>query len=464
VAADFASVGQAIAALDARLAGSAAPAAAVTAPATVSAKAPATVQASSPAPAAPPAAAKLGYQQEEVLKGARFNLREVEGSAGALTALVAELQPRAEQMAIDYRRVRVGMNTVEAARRKAGFVQDALNQLPPDGQGVAETAAALAAANAQVAAAAAYLEPLDQALTKLIDPAAWPDLQADLKRLGELTVMYGNPMILQTDRPQAAAVVKEAPAAKQEAARIAQVYLPLVVQQTEDGKRIEGAGNYFLEKQQAFLAAAEQERQSLPQQIRADLAEAGRIADEAVAGQNPLLFTGGVPQAMGFAADKLALYAALDPAGAPALEQEVRDAQASLAQREKSLAELIIQQNPLPPDRYAGTDRDQVVAVAIDAWKHQQADFTVLASRIPSEAWSRETLWTYSNGSWYYVDRSRLQVQLLVADEEDDSLAVIRPVNIWMDHQKGDSLIGTPFHAGDDELQPSDYLQRAKIR
>ena len=146
------------------------------------------------------------------------------------------------------------------------------------------------------------------------------------------------------------------------------------------------------------------------------------------------------------------------------LAKEVEAMQASLDQREKSLAELIIQQNPLPSDRYAGGDRDQVVAVAVDAWKHQQKDFEVLASRIPSEVWSRETLWQYSNGTWYYVDRSRLQVQLLVADEKDDSLAKILPINIWKDHQKGDAMIGTPIFSGDEVLQPSSYLLREKIR
>jgi hypothetical protein len=471
VAAELASVEESIAALDARLAGAGVPPAPEP---EARAPTPAAAPAAPPTTNAPvvalptadtaPTTVKLGYQQEEVLKGARFNLREVEGSAAALTQLVAELQPQTDQMSIDHRKVRSGMNSIEAVRRKAGFAQDALDQLPANGQGVAEATAALAEANGQIDAAAAYLGPLDQALTKLIDPASYPELQADLRRLNELTVMYGNPVILQTDRPQAAAVLTEAGAASEEVARIARLYLPLIEQQTEEGKRIEAAGNYFLEKQRAFLAAAEQEKQTLPQQIRADLAEADGIAAAAVAEQKPLFFTGGIPQLMGFVADKLALYAVLDPAGAPALDKETRDMQASLQQREKSLGALIIQQNPLPQDRYRGADRDQVVAVAVDAWKHQQADFSVLADRIPSEAWSRETMWSYSNGSWYYVDRSRLQVQLIVADEDDDSLAIIRPVNVWMDHQKGDSLIGTPLHAGNEALQPSNYMQRDKIR
>ena len=382
VAAEFATTEQAIAALEARLAGSGAAPPAVAATAQLQARhpnqhtaAPGSARASAPA-SAPAAGVKLGYQQEEMLKGANYNLREVEGFAAALTQLVAELKPQADQMAIDYRQVQTGMNTIETARRKAGFTQDALDKLPPDGAGVAETAQGLATALAEIATAESYLKPLSVALNTSIDPANYPELQADLKRLGELASMYGNPMILQSDRPQAAAVLKEVPAAQAEAERIAKIYQPLMQQQTEDGKRFEGAGNYFQSNLQAFQAAAEQQKQALPQEIRADLAEANRIADTAAADQNPLLYTGGVPQAMGNAGDKLALYAVLDPANAPALEKELQGTQASLKQREKSLGQLIIQQNPLPPDRYTGADREKVVAVAVDAWKGQQAEFT----------------------------------------------------------------------------------------
>jgi hypothetical protein len=421
--------------------------------------------ASTPAPAAAAdAPVKLGYQLEEVLKGAQFNLREVQGNAEALTQLMTELKVVPDQLSIDYRKVNAAMNTLENARRKAGFTQDGLNKLPPNGQGVAETAAELAAANTQLDAAAAWFTPLNQQLTALINPANYPNLATDLKRLNELTVMYGDPMKLQTDRPQAAAVLEQASAAKEEAVRIAQAYMPLMVQQTEEGKRVEGSGNYFLEKLNAFQAAAEQEKQTLPAQIGADLAEADRLAQQAAAEQKPMLFTGGVPQHMAFADEKLALYKVLNPQQAPALEKEVAAMQASMVQREQSLSQLIIQQNPLPPDRYTGPDRAKVVEVATDAWTHQQKDFTVLASRIPSEDWSRETLWTYSNGTWYYVDRSKLQVQLIVADEKNDQQAVILPINIWKDHQKGDSLIGTPLFAGDEKLQPSSYMLRDKIK
>jgi len=480
LAEQFAATEQDIQALDDRIAGKgAAPAAAaatqpatpVTPAASTNAAAPVATPAATPAsaPATVPAAAaptstKLGYQQVEVLKGAQFNLREVQGNAAALTELKAELQPVADQLSINHRQVQNGMTTLENARRKAGFTQDALDKLPPDGEGVAETAAELAAANSELDAAQAYFAPLSEKLTALINPGNYPELNNDLKRLSELAQMYSNTMILQTNRPQAAAVMKQHKAAKDEAARIAQSYMPLMVQQTEEGKRVEGAGNYFLEKLSSFEAAAAQEYLALPAQIRSDLADADRLAQQAVNEQKPAFFSGGIPQAMDFARDRLALYEVLDSKQGKVLEAEVNAKQADLVKREQSLSQLIIQQNPLPPDRYSGGDRQKLVDVAIDAWKHQQKEFDVLASRIPSDAWARETLWTYSNGSWYYVDRSKLQVQLIVADAKNDNQAVILPINIIKDHQKGDSLIGTPLYSGDEKLQPSAYMLKDNVK
>jgi len=460
LAEQFAAIEQNIQQLDDRIAGKSAAAA----PAAAAQVAPQAASQAAPQTAIQEAPVKLGYQMEEVLKGARFNLREVQGNAAALTQLMNELKPAADQLAIDYRKVQTAMNTLENARRKAGFTQDGLNKLPPNGQGVAETAAELSVANAELDATQAYFAPLSQQLNELINPASYPNLATDIKRLSELSAMYYDPMSLQTDRPRAIAVLTQAAAARDEAVRIAQEYAPLMVQQTEEGKRVEGTGNSFLSNLNAYQVAAEQERQSLPAQIRADLAEANRIAQEATAQQKPMFFTGGVPQQMEYAHDKLALYKVLDPKQAPALEKEVSAMEASLEKSEQSLAQLIIQENPLPADRYNGPDRTKVVEVATDAWTYQQKNFRVLASRIPSEDWSRETLWQYSNGTWYYVDRSKLQVQLIVADEKNEKQAVILPINIWKDHQKGNSMIGTPLYSGDEKLQPSSYMLRDKVK
>ena len=407
---------------------------------------------------------KLNYQQVDLLKGSKFNLREVEGNSAALTKLVSELKPVKDPLTIDFRVVRTGLNTIDNARRKSKFVKDGLDKLPSNGEGVSETTSRLQSAVSQVDAANKFLVPLNEKLTALIDPANYPELKQDIKRLRELTTMFGNPQIMQTDLPQAAAVLEQSDAANNEVKRIVKAYMRLIQQKTDEGKTISDVSNYFVKTNLKFRAAAESEKRKLPGKIRAHLAEADDISQDAVRNKKPLFFSGGIPSVMGFAKEKIELYTALDPSDAPKLQKEYDDLQSAIGKRAKSLEALIIQQNQLPPNRYKGDDRDKIIAVAVDAWKYQQPKFTVLESCIPSEQWTRETMWRYSNGTWYFVDRSKLQVQLVIADEKDKSLAVIIPVNIWMNHQKGDTMIGSPLFSGDEKLQPNSYLLRSRIK
>lgn len=419
----------------------------------------------SDAPSEPaPTGTALNYQQKDLLSNAEFHLREVEANAQQLTDALDRLRAVEDRLSIDYREVNGLRGIVENARRKTGFARDAIDQLPADGRGVAEVSQRVVNADAKVSVVADFLAPLHAELQDLINPANYPEFESDRARLRELSVMFNDPMRLQNDREFAAQVLQQSDAAKDECVRIAQKYARLMQQQTEQGKTIEGVGNGFLQNHAEFLAAAEAEKASLPASIAADLAEARRMAEEAAANQQPLWFTGGIPQQMGFAEDKLKLLTALDAAQGAAQRAAVDETRAYLKQQADSLRELIIRQNTMPPDRFKGDDRDKAIETAKSAWSIQQAQYDLLAVAIPSESWSRETKWTYSNGTWYFSDRSRLQVRLIVADHENPELAIDRPVNIWKDHQKGDSMIGTPFRSFDEELQPSDYMLRANVK
>ncbi len=417
------------------------------------------------APPAKPATVRLGYPHADNLKNALFTVRRVEGDAGGLATLRQELSAVTDQLAVPHGRVFQAVATIAETRRQAGFAQDGLAKVPANGEGVAEAKERLAAARATVDSADAYFRPLHEQLAALIDPARYPEFHADLKRLTELARPYSNPAYsLREARTEAAEALAQGEAAKAECIRVARVYERLMQQQTDQGKRIEVAGNNFLSSYQGFLAAAAEAQANLPGEIRKDLAEADRMASDAVTNQKPLWFAGGIPQQMGFVDDKFALYAALDPAGAAALASEVDALKASLSERADSLRELIIRENPLPADLYAGADRESVVAKALEIWKAQEADAQVLAVRIPSEAWSRETKWSYSNGTWYFIDKSKLQVRLIVADANDAELAIDRPINIRMDHQQGDTLSGFPMRSADEVLEPSEYVLRSRLK
>ncbi len=86
----------------------------------------------------------------------------------------------------------------------------------------------------------------------------------------------------------------------------------------------------------------------------------------------------------------------------------------------------------------------------------------MLATRIPSSAWRRETMWRRQGTTWYRIDRSHLQVQLIVG--HDDALAVIRPVDLWIDHQAGDERSAIPMDAPKDPVPPHRLLRRALLK
>ncbi|MEM7627435.1 MAG: hypothetical protein AAF333_17705 [Planctomycetota bacterium] len=407
---------------------------------------------------------KLGYPHADNFKNVQFTFRnKVEAPANQLTKLHAELLPVQDQLTINHRVTAQAVATIAEARRQAGFVQDGLAKIPANGQGVAAAKKQLTAALESIDGSEKYFAPLHAQLMAMIDPAKYPAFNADRKRLQGLSSDYGQDWIFTEDRARAAELYQQRQAAHQEVVRIAGAYQRLMQQQTDMGKTIEAVGNGTIGSLTAFDAKIEEQRKTLPASIREDLAEADKYATEAVQNQKPAWFNGGIPQRMGWAQDKLALLLAIDAENGAAVEKEVAALQASLKQRADSLKELIIRENTLPADNFAGPDRDKAIEVAKSGWAVQQPDAEILAIRIPAEAWKRQAKWTYSNGTWYFSDKSRLQVRLIVADPTNPNLAIDRPVNVIKDHESGDTMIGVPFRSIDEELTPSEYYLRNKI-
>ena len=413
---------------------------------------------------AQPGEVRLGYPHADNFKNAQFTYRnKVEAPANQLTKLYAELQPVADQLTINHRVTGQALATIKEARRQAGFVQQALAPIPANGQGVAAAKAALARSLEEIAGSEQYFEPLHQRLMAMIDPAQFPQFEEDRRRLQGLSSDFSQPWVFTENRTRAAELFAQRQAAQQEVARIATTYQRLMQQQTDMGKTIEAVGNGALSSFAEFDRRIQQERGSLPGSIQQDLAKADEYANDAVQNQKPLWFTGGIPQQMGFAEDKLTLLKVIDPGAAAPVENAFSAMQASLRQRGDALKELIIRENRPPADVFIGADRDQAIQIARSGWAVQQAQAEILSIRIPAQAWRRETKWTYSNGTWYFSDRSHLQVRLIVRDHENAEQAIDRPVNVIKDHQKGDTMIGVPMRSFDEELSPGEYYLVSNI-
>jgi len=417
---------------------------------------------------------KLGYPHADNFKNVLFTYRnKVEAPANQLTKLHAELLPVEDQLLINHRTAAQAVATIAEARRQAGFVTEGLAKIPANGQGVAAAKSNLANSLEQLQGSEDYFAQLHAQLSALVDPANYPKFNEDVQRLRGLGSDYKQDWVFTSDRARAAELYAQRPAAQTELIRIAGQYQRLMQQQTDMGKTIEAVGNGALQSFQAFDAEIESQKTTLPASIREDLAEADRYATEAVQNQKPAWFQGGIPQRMGWAEDKLTLLRVIDPEGSPAMVQEVAAMETSLAQRADSLKELIIRENTVPNDNFFGDDRQKAIDTAADAWSYQEEGFEVLGATIPAEAWERQEKQFFDGklqsdgdvtGTWSKQDRSRLQVQLLIAVKDNPQLAKIIPVNVYKDHMKGDTMIGTPMFAGDEELPPRFFLLRDKIK
>ncbi len=402
-------------------------------------------------PAQPVAAGtRLDYLQEKALSDLRFFIQEVQRRSQPVAQIAAQVQQVADKETLDHRVVQQAMNTIAEARAKVGNANDRVVDLPADGTGVPEAVAALQAEVASLDASERILAPAHATLTALIDPARYPQLDADLERLSEFTRMFGNPQLLQTDRARAAEIVGQANAAHAEATRIATEYLKFINQQTELSKRLGGNVTYFFEKYGAFGEAVATERANLPASMDADFASVEGLVQQAVAERKPAFFTGGIPQQLGWIEDKLALYRAIGGERVAAYDERMAALETSLDEAQAALLEDIIASNRMPQDGYQGAERDRVVQLAKTELAREFPDAEVLAAAIPSQDWKRETLWRNQTGDWYKIDRSKLQVQLVV--KRDDRLAEVRPYNLWKDHLQGDAINVFPFYAADEEL------------
>jgi len=406
---------------------------------------------------------KLNYKQEDLLKNARFHTSDAQGKAEAVAGVASKVQAAENIATLDHRLIQSAVNTITDARGKARNADNALAELPADGRGVPEVAGALAKVKASLDESEKVIAPVHAHLMKLVDPANYPSFQADVKRLSELAGMYRDTTVLEQDRPRAIELIGQGAAVQAEHNRIVKAYASLIIQKTPQGEQLAGTSRHFVEQITNFAQATRQLRETLPADIDQEIAGVNKMADEAVAEQKPAFFNGGIPQRMEWVKDKVALYAALEPEKAKPYQAKVVELAGQLKKKQAQLTGAIIAGNTLPPDNYQGSDREALVKLATDAWLKDQPNAKVLTSRIPSQNWKRENIWRYgSGGEWSQIDRSSLQVQLIV--KHDDKLAVIRPVNLSKNHMQNDQINAYPMDGKDDALEPQRFLPLGKVK
>lgn len=417
------------------------------------------------ASAAPPSTggAKLSSQDEQKLKDAAFYIREVEGAANALDEVVAKVKATADENSLEYQLLASAKATIDKARSRKAFIDERLSALPADGAGVADGMAQSKAVYRRIDDAEATLQPVHERLQRIVDPANNPTLDADVVRIQAFAGMFGDLTLFEIDPLRAASIVLERPAAGSELERITKTYSALLQQDTDASRRLRSVSSYLTERLTAFDRATDDWKVRLPAIVDEDLGKALRMTEEAVADKKPMFFQGGIPQAIETATHRVELLVAIDSAAGAKARAALETTKGTIVARQTELRDLIIDQNPLPPDRYAGGDKPSLIERATAAWDALEPGAKVLAVRFPAQEWKRETMWRNSNSTWYLIDRSRLQAQLIV--RFDDRIAVIRPIDLWIDHVNNDAKSANPMHSGVEEaLQPSSFLLIDKVK
>ncbi len=429
------------------------------APADKPGDAPAPPTEAKPAPADAP---KLHYKQEEQLKNARFHLREAQAAGNAAAQGVAKLD--ADAASVVHADVVRALQSLDRADEKLKLAQGNLDALPaehPQVQPVVGEAKALADT---LGATRSRLVAEEARLGKLAGMGNYPKYDEDFALLQELARRYGNFQATAEQPDTMAQVIREDGAALGEVQRIAKTYLPLVEQKTDAGVKMEKQFNYFQSQRGRFAEQLMAYKATLPGAFEADIAEAMKLAEQGVNEQKPLFFgpESGIEQRFSFAEDKLKVIEAFGAEEAGPYVERLSAARAEVAAMARSLEAQIIASNQMPPDRFTGADREAIIAKATEAWKKLQPDAQVLAATIPAEAWQRDTRWQWFNDSFYKIDASRVQVQLIVGF--DEKLAAIRPVNVSKNHLKGDTLAASPFDTPEAPVLPQFKLMRERVK
>ena len=275
------------------------------------------------------------------------------------------------------------------------------------------------------------------ASTVILSAADTKQLEEDIDKIKSFSDTYGNSRLLEEDPAQIAEVIKQAPAVKEEVKQIVARYDP----KSNEGRKIQFPLGAFERNFGMYEGRIEAFKRDAPGQITKHIDEAEKMADQAVAEKKPLFFTGGVPQRMRWAADKLAVLAAVDPDAAKPLQDRYDTLKPTIPQKEASLRNEIIASNDPPKDNYNGADKNQLLDLAKAAWKEKHADAEIVAAKIPGREWKRDTRWTLQRDlrTWEKTDRSKLQAQLLVKSKTDPKLLEVHVVDLFKDHLANDA-------------------------
>ncbi|MEM1212566.1 MAG: hypothetical protein AAGI68_09745 [Planctomycetota bacterium] len=415
-----------------------------------------------PAQPAAPAKPPLNREQVKLKKDLAWTTRQTDYWTKQLKARLDPLEKA--NTPVQYPAAMAALQNLNQARAEAQKAATNIQALPADHPELAQETQAFITAAKGLEAELLRFQKLTAPLQKAGPLTKDPELKPDTDKVSNLTDRYRFFSLDASHFARFTQTLTDDQATLAEAQRIATKYGPLITHSFPEGVVLGRALKGFQQRRAEFLNKARAYQPQIPAAIAEDLANVRKFAQQGVDKKAPAFFgpNGGVQQQLGFARDRANLLAALDPAAGKTQVDRVNQAEADVKKLAASLRDQIIQSNTLPADAFGEPDRDAVIAAAVARLQEQHPGIEVLAVRIPMPKWKRTTEWRLQNTTWYKYDSSRVQPQVVV--KHSDTLAAIRPVNVYKRHLEGDRLNAVMFDGKDDEIPPARLLPLAKVK
>ncbi|MBX7098254.1 MAG: hypothetical protein K1X89_11120 [Myxococcaceae bacterium] len=221
------------------------------------------------------------------------------------------------------------------------------------------------------------------------------------------------------------------------------------------------------DRYQPFADAVANIAAHAPEELEKEAAALKSAADTAVAKKDHTAFTAneGAIEAMRYRiANLAAVYSALGKGDADKVLARAKQVEDELVSKMEALAEVIVQTNTDPADRYAGNDRADLERFVRATWAKPFPKDQVLGVRFTEGAFARRTSldWDQSATAWVKHDASSLPLWVVVKDGNDR--AILWHATLRRLHLKGDQLELEWATRGSRGAAPNQRLLLANVR
>jgi len=406
----------------------------------------------------------LDYRQKKDLTDGVDYLDEVDAYIADINKALAGMKPGDASVPIQQ------IQNVIAARDRAlqrlGYAKARFAKLPADNADVAAASARVPALEKTLADVEPRIAEIKGGVMKVIEQGSGAGYKADFDRLREITVMYGNPQILQSQVERAAEVVKQMAATKAERVRIGEKYADLLKQDTPASNEMRGVLRNFDSVFGEFETAEKAYAAEAPAKLGAEIEELIRLGNEGVKENRPGYFgeTGGVNSNLKFIEQRYTLMAAALP-GTPELaaaRKRIEDARVQVKQMKAQLNDAIVKNNQPPNESYNGADKAELIKLITAKWAEGGNAKKVLKVGINSDNWQRQTYWQWQTDAWYKVDKSRIQGHVLVQGNDKEAHGYY--INLVKDHLANDSIKLHFFNEPNEEVDATYRVLLSKVQ